>query len=233
MKQLIKQSKGYLRRQIMSARGYGQELDCSKNSIGKAAGAWTMRSDLLDPDSIVYSVGVGRDISFDLALIEETGVTVHAFDPTPRSIEWIKQQSLPEGFKFYEYGVAAYDGMLPFFEPSKKTSSHYSPVKLDRKHKDSSKRVEAPVFCLKTIMNKLGHQRIDLLKLDIEGGEYEVLNNLISDRIEVDQLLVEFHHNCPNVSFSMTSDALDSLRRAGYKIFHVSERSYEISLLKS
>jgi len=97
---------------------------------------------------------------------------------------------------------------------------------------DDSKRFEAPVYSLKTIMNKLGHQRLDLLKLDIEGGEYEVLNNLIASEIVVDQLLIEFHHNYRSIPFSMTKDALDSLREEGYQIFHISERTYEVSLLK-
>ena len=30
---------------------------------------------------MVYSFGVGQDISWDLAMIERFGVTVHAFDP--------------------------------------------------------------------------------------------------------------------------------------------------------
>ena len=76
-------------------------------------------------------------------------------------------------------------------------------------------------------------RRLDLLKLDIEGGEYEVLEDLIANKIEVNQLLIEFHHNYPALSFSMTKNALDSLRELGYKIFHISERTYEISLLKS
>ena len=98
---------------------------------------------------------------------------------------------------------------------------------------DNSKRIEAPVYSLKTIMQKLGHQRLDLLKLDIEGGEYEVLDNLIANKTAVNQLLIEFHHNYPALSFSMTKNALDSLREEGYKIFHISERSYEVSLLKN
>jgi len=34
--------------------------------------------------AVVYSLGIGEDISFDLALIEKYGARVHAFDPTPK-----------------------------------------------------------------------------------------------------------------------------------------------------
>ncbi|HEX3777949.1 MAG TPA: hypothetical protein VHV51_25955 [Polyangiaceae bacterium] len=55
----------------------------------------------LDQDAVVYSFGVACDVSFDQALIAARGVTVHAFDPTPRSIEWVKTQVLPERFLFH------------------------------------------------------------------------------------------------------------------------------------
>ncbi len=228
---MIKRVKRRLRRQLLAARGYTEELDCQKSPVGLADGTWTLSTSLLGPDSVIYSVGVGTDISFDLALIKQTGATVHAFDPTPRSIEWIGEQSLPEKFKFYDYGLASFDGNLSFFVPRKQASAHYTPVKLEQGQSDS-RRFEAPVFSLKTIMKNLGHQRLDLLKLDIEGGEYDVLRDILASQIEVDQLLIEFHHNYRSISFSKTKEALDSLREYGYRILHISDRTYEFSLLK-
>ena len=42
-------------------------------------------------------------------------------------------------------------------------------------------------------MKSNGHSHLDLLKIDIEGAEYEVLNYLINKSISVTQILVEFH----------------------------------------
>ena len=81
-------------------------------SLGTEYGAWSICPTGLGSDSIIYSVGIGTDISFDLALIERYGVTVHAFDPTPRSIAWLETQSLPARFKWRQIGLAAYDGHL-------------------------------------------------------------------------------------------------------------------------
>lgn len=44
----------------------------------------------LRDDSIVYNFGVGEDISFDVALVENFGCKVHLFDPTPRAIDHVK-----------------------------------------------------------------------------------------------------------------------------------------------
>src|SRR3954447_23980254 len=40
---------------------------------------------ILGPSSVVYGVGVGEDITFDLAIIARYGATVHAFAPVPRA----------------------------------------------------------------------------------------------------------------------------------------------------
>jgi FkbM family methyltransferase len=42
-------------------------------------------------------------------------------------------------------------------------------------------------------LQRLGHNRIDLLKVDIEGAEYTVLQDLIQERIPVTQILIDFH----------------------------------------
>ena len=42
-------------------------------------------------------------------------------------------------------------------------------------------------------MDELGHDHLDLLKLDIEGAEYEVLDSLAAEGIRSRILCVEFH----------------------------------------
>ena len=41
-------------------------------------------------------------------------------------------------------------------------------------------------------MNEYGHSKIDLLKLDIEGAEIEVLQQMLDDKIFPGYVLVEF-----------------------------------------
>ena len=44
------------------------------------------------------------------------------------------------------------------------------------------------------MMRDLGHDHLDVLKMDIEGAEYAVLDDMLQSDILPDQLLVEFHH---------------------------------------
>jgi hypothetical protein len=43
----------------------------------------------------IYSCGVGEDISFDMAVMNDYDCEIFAFDPTPKSMDWIKMQSIP------------------------------------------------------------------------------------------------------------------------------------------
>jgi hypothetical protein len=66
--------------------------------------------------------------------------------------------------------------------------------------------------------------------MDIEGGEYEVIEDILESRISVGQVLVEFHHNFRSVSITRTANAVHRLNERGYRIFHLSPRGYEPSM---
>ena len=74
--------------------------------------------------------------------------------------------------------------------------------------------------------------RIDLLKMDIEGAEYEVLEGLLQSEIQPRQLLVEFHHRFVEQGLERTYDIIARLRKTGYGIIAISEIGREISFLK-
>ncbi|HPC30314.1 MAG TPA: hypothetical protein PLI50_08870, partial [bacterium] len=61
-------------------------------------------SDYLSSRSIVYSAGIGDDISFDIDIIKTFGAIVYGFDPSPASIAWIEKYKLPIEFRFFPYG---------------------------------------------------------------------------------------------------------------------------------
>jgi FkbM family methyltransferase len=164
-----------------------------------------------------------------LELIRRFGVTVHAFDPTPRSIQWLRTQELPPSFVFHDYGIAEHDGVASFSPPLNKKFVSYSMIRRER----PEGRAEGKVYRLSTIMRKLKHMRVDLLKMDIEGAEYGVLRDLVCDGVCVDQILVEFHHRWPELGVQQTKDAVRDLNRRGYKVFHITPSGDEFSFKKT
>jgi hypothetical protein len=69
--------------------------------------------------------------------------------------------------------------------------------------------------------------------MDIEGAEYGVVRDALSSGIEIEQLLVEFHHRWPEVGPQRTKDAVEDLLRAGYEIFDISASGEEYGFRKT
>ena len=164
------------------------------------------------PDSVVYSFGVGTDVSWDINLIEKYGCTVHAFDPTPRSIAWVESQKLPVQFNFHPYGLGRRDGVMKFYDPPNPKNVSYSSA---RKNGVPS---EFPVKRLATIMRELGHDHIDILKIDIEGSEFEVLPDI--RHLPIQQIIVEFHSRFFKFGKLREWVARLQLKSAGFRLFY-------------
>lgn len=219
------------RRRRLERLGVAEHAVCGKTELGSGGGAWTACLDGIGEGSIVYSFGAGTDISFDLDLNARTGAQVHIFDPTPRAIDWMHRQTLPSGVSFHEYGIGAFDGTIRFYPPRRAGSSHFSPVQRYRLEHDGE-FIEAPVFRISTIAERLGHDHIALVKMDIEGGEYDVIRDLVASPLPVDQLLVEFHHGYSTIPVARTVETISLLASAGFDCFHISARTYEFSFLR-
>jgi len=197
--------------------------------LGSEYGGWTILPHLLSTNSVIYSFGVGEDISFDLALIERFGATVHAFDPTPKSLEWIGTQTLPQPFVIHGCALASEDGTLRLFPPANPSHVSYSNV-AGSQHVSSQDSIVVPAKRLDTIMAELSHQSVDLVKMDVEGAEYGVIAALQPETAPR-QLLVEFHHRFTGVGISATKRAVAHLRNLGYLLYSVSSTGEEFSFV--
>ncbi len=206
------------------------EYHCAIERFGSYHAGWTVCPDLLGADSVVYSFGIGEDISCDLELIARFKLTVFAFDPTPKSIQWVETQTLPPNFYLQRYGLASGDGTIRLHSPKNPKFVSHSIIAPRR---GVTREIAVPVHRFATILNQLGHRRVDLLKMDIEGSEYNVIPDLLSAPTLPTQLLIEFHHRFPRVGAVRTKQALCMLHDAGYRIFAYSPSGEEISLIRN
>lgn len=207
-----------------------KSVDCSYIWYGNKYGGFYLNPDLLNEDSIVYSFGIGEDISFDSAVIKNHSCHVFGFDPTPKSINWIKAQKAPDRFHFHEFGISDRSGSLDFYLP--KNKEYVSGSLIVQENIDTSNKVNVQVKSLKDIMRELGHKHIDLLKMDIEGSEYDVIDNILSENISITQILIEFHGRFFNNGILKTRNSVDKLNKKGYGIFAIADSFEEISLVK-
>lgn len=225
---MLAQMKAIARR-ILRPPLHAAEVRLAYRVLGTDYGGWPLLTELTPPDPLIYSFGVGEDISFDLAAIGEFGATVHAFDPTPRSRAWVERQSLPAGLTFHPVGIAAADGEAEFFAPEKDVNTSFSaqPAALS----DRNLAVRAPVKRLATLVDELGTGMPDVVKMDVEGFEYGVLDDMIASDLLPGQLLIEFHHRMYDIPNARTERQVDALRASGYRLFHVAASGHEYGLV--
>lgn len=220
-------------RKVLVGRDFFQsrQVKCSQLSYGNRFADWTFCPDHLNENSVIYSFGVGEDVSFDLELIAQYNLKVQAFDPSPRSINWIEKRTLPDDFIFHPYGLAGQDGTITFSEPAE-ANIHSLKITSDGEEDSGLLTHHLPVHRLPTVIGKLGHDRIDILKMDIEGAEYEVIEDILDSPVHISQVLIEFHHRFRNIGIGKTREAISLLNQGGYKIFNVSASGEEISFIK-
>lgn len=204
----------------LAFRRYGTATE-GLERLGSEYGGWYVPTHELDEASVVYSAGIGQDITFDKALIEQCGCKVYGFDPTPAAINFVARQFadqlLSAKFQFTPVGLWSTETTLKFFAPKTRGwVGSYSALNLQGTEEDET--ILAPVKRLSQLMQEHGHTQIDLLKMDIEGAEYRVINEILENKIPIRWLCIEFDQPVP---FWTTNRALERLKQSGYELCKV------------
>jgi FkbM family methyltransferase len=157
--------------------------------IGSVRGGWIVPTHLLNRESICYCVGVGEDITFDMGLIAHFGCKVFAYDPTPRAALHVQSHAAHCANYIYErVGLWDSDEVVRFYAPANPQNVSHSALNLQK----TESYFEAPCKRLRTLFTENRHERITLLKLDIEGAEYKVVESIVADRLNIDIICVEY-----------------------------------------
>jgi FkbM family methyltransferase len=172
-------------------------------------GKWVSDPQSLRTGTVVYSFGAGTEISFDAEMAGLYGCEVHCFDPTP---------SLERNFAHCRPGLPVGKGTFSFHDVG------LGPVSLDPEKADELvlENRKCKVKRLSEIAAEMGHKHVNILKMDIEGGEMAALTEIITSgtlkSLSVKQLLVEFHL-WGDEHWGSFVKIIDLLRERGYLLF--------------
>lgn len=139
----------------------------------------------LNPDSLVFDLG-GFKGEFAADIYNKYQSNIFIFEPVSRFYEIIVNTFMGnEKVRVFKYGLASEDG---FFDISDSDNSSSIFIKSEK-----SERIE-----LKSISSFLTEnhiEKVDLIKINIEGGEYDVLESLLQEnKIQLFQnIQVQFH----------------------------------------
>ncbi len=230
---MIKKIKSTIKRFIRQIKGNSTHLQinvkCNHTWYGNTYGGFFLCPELLNESSIIYSFGIGEDMSFDNATSMNHNCHIFLFDPTPKSINWMKRQKLNEKFCFFEYGISGKNEFIDFYLP--KNLDHVSGSSIMQNNIDIKNKISVEMKSLGTIMNELGHRHIDVLKMDIEGSEYDVIADILNSKISITQILIEFHDRFFENGYLKSKEAVKMLKLHGYEIFAISDSFEEISFI--
>ncbi len=188
--------------------------------LGSDYGGWRVPEQSITPDWICYAVGVGCDATFDLAIIDRFGCTVHGFDPTPRAIRYVEGlEHDPERYVFHPIGIWTEDTTLSFFAPADPDATSHSVYDLG----GTGRKFDAPCKTLRTVMKDLGHDRIDLLKMDVEGAWMPIVEWLADEHLTPKVLCIEF--DSPT-SLARVARARKHLGKLGLRLAHVEKENF-------
>lgn len=184
---------------------------------------WTVRLSGLDSNSLIYSAGVGRDISFEHALANRFGIKILFLDPSPTGLETMrKSEHQRKEFEFLPVALAGHEGELTLSPPGDpEEGSWISETSQTGNQIANAEMVTVKCETVSSLMRKFGHRHIDLLKIDIEGAEYGVLETIMESGVMIKQIAVEFHNGVlPGIPRNLTIKTLFKLYRCGYRIIH-------------
>jgi FkbM family methyltransferase len=180
--------------------------------VGTPNAGWIIPARVLAADSVCYLAGLGQDASFDLGLIERYGCRVQAFDPVPEARRYAATISeRAAGWRFWPVGLWSADGRMRFYEHSQPGFVSRSATNMHA----TDTYLEAEVRALDSLMAELGHTHVDLLKLSVEGAEYEILDAVLTKRIPVGVLCVEYSQPA---ALAPVLGQVQMLREAGYEL---------------
>jgi FkbM family methyltransferase len=179
-------------------------------TLGSSYGGWSIPEGVVRPGWVCYCVGAGGDVSFDLELIRRYEATVRCIDPVPDYIRRACEDARGEpGFAALQAALATSDGPVRMQVTHDPGSESVSPSGLY----ESEHHVEFPGMTLRSVMEHFGDDHVDLLKLDIEGGEYELMRTLDLRALGVKIFAVQLHH--PG-GVREAERLIDALGRDGY-----------------
>jgi len=171
-------------------------LNCERTiRLGDDYGGWVLCTPLgaTFHGQLVYTIGIGRNIEWDKAMIKHYGTVHHGWDPTPTAVDFFTKKQIPDGFHFHKTGLGPTDGNLTLKLPE---GNHDSYTVMDYQNSAQEGTITTvPILTVDSMMKRLGHRHLAILKIDIEGAEFAVIDEWVrlQYNIPADQVLIEFH----------------------------------------
>ncbi len=126
--------------------------------------------DDIDP-SVIFDIGSNVGLSSIYFSLKYPNSQIYSFEPNKKT--FLKMEKNVRNFnniKVFNWAIADHDGQVEFFENERSMSSSII------KRSDGQEAVLVDCYKLDSVFEKLNINKVDLLKFDVEGFEYNIFN---------------------------------------------------------
>jgi FkbM family methyltransferase len=151
----------------------------------------------LEAGSTVWDLGGYRG-DFAAEMRSRYGCNVDLFEPLPALLaSCVARFGADPAVRCLPYGLGRVDAELEISDAADASSF----VRADG-HGDHGKKIKTRIRALPAVWRELATERVDLMKINIEGGEYDVLTSLIDSGLigAVRHLQIQFHTFVPDAA---------------------------------
>ena len=184
--------------------------------------------DSFSPNSVVVDVGCADDPDFSIHMIGKYGLKAYGVDPTKKHEPALSrlEERFNGKFKHVPLAVSAMDGSITFHESLDNTSGSIL-AEHTNIQRDAVNSYDVESVTLSSLIARIERTDVDLLKLDLEGAEYDLLSSVRKEDLEpFRQIYIEFHHHCTNHSIEETKKLVHVIEGFGYTAFSLDDHNY-------
>ena len=197
-------------------------------------GNYPLMPGLIPDDGVVLSLGIGFYTDFDEAIVERTKASITMVDPVPKCIEYARSRPLADKFDIQQVAASATDGEVELFMIDDMGGLEGTSAVAKRRVGWTSKKVKVPARRVSTILKDSGHDRLDVLKLDIEGMAEDIIRDTLDSGLRPTQIVGEFER--PWGMFQTRgwlremTILLQRLVDEGYELYHFRDSSIGLQI---
>ena len=178
--------------------------------------------DSLSAESTMLDFGLGFDADFSQAMIAKYGLHSVGFDPTRKHQPALKalEKSTGGKFRLVAAAIGGASGEVEFFESMENVSGSLLSTHRNVKH-DTIRKYPVAVITIAEAFERAGCAQPDLVKMDIEGPEYEALDAASDETLRAaKQWVIEFHHeSIEGIPYARTLRQIERFQRLGFKTY--------------
>jgi len=159
------------------------------------------------------------DIGFNYGLFSTTSLLkkpkrVIGFEPNPNLVKSFYENFRGKEIELYNYAISNTDSKIKFYVNG---DSAMSSVKKDFHSQYTKNEIEVDAIDINTLIRTFNLEKIDYLKVDCEGSEFEIFESLSEDYLNshIRKIAIEFHDLLESEN---VKKLINKLKKCGFQV---------------